>query len=239
MTLVELLVAMSMSVVVIFAASAIIVSSLNVTKQVGARVDALEEGRTGLETLMQQLNSACLASDTSPVLAATTSGIAPVTSSDASDLVFVSGAGDSTNATPTEHVVTLKSGALVDTAYLGNQGSNPPTSWTFATTPASVQTLMTNVTAGSAAMFRYYSYSNPTNPNTNSLLNAAPLTPMPLTSATAPTVAEIDVDLRVGPAAGTFNATAAQAQSETSEFSDSATFRLTAADPNDPNYPCD
>ena len=237
MTLVELLVATAMTLVIIFGASAIILSALNVNQQIGARVGAVQEGRTGLETLLQQLNSGCLASDISPVMATTSSGISPVVSSDASDLVFVSGVGDSVNGAPTEHVVTVRSsGQLIDSSYANTGGAPPalgtPSTWTFATKASSIQVLMEHVVTGSAPMFQYYSYSNSANPNSNSLLNAVALTP-PLSASTAPTIAAVDIDLRVEPPGSNFNST------ETSELTDSATFRQTAANPNATNFPCD
>lgn len=233
-TLVELLVAMAMSVVVMLGASAIIISSLDVSGQVTGRVTALGEGRTGIETLLAQLNSGCLVNGVSPVMPGTTSGIAPAVSSDASHLVFVSGVGDSGTPTPTEHVVTLRNGALIDSAYK-NTGGTPPaqgvaSGWTFATTPFQVLTLASNVTAGSNPMFQYDAYQS----SSGSLLGASALTP-PFTATTAATIAEVDIDIRVSPSGATPGGASA-----TSELQDSAVFSLSAkaATAGVDNLPC-
>jgi len=232
-TLVELLVAMAMSVVVILGASAIIISTLDASQQVTQRTTALGEARTGVETLLAQLNSGCLVDNVSPVLAGTTTGISPAVSSDASDLVFVSGTGDSATPTPTEHVVKVSNGALIDSAYsyTGNAASvSTPSAWTFATSPSQVLNLAEHVTTGSGAMFSYYAYSNYQN-GTDSLENASAMT-VPLTSTTAPTVAEVGLDIRFAPAGSHYNA------STTSEIDDAAVFSLTAQDNSSQNAPC-
>lgn len=232
-TLVELLVAMAMSTIVILAASALMISSLDTTQQVTQRASTLGEARTSIETLLEQLNSGCLVDGVSPVLATTTTGISPAVSSDASDLVFVSGSGDSATATPTEHVVTVSNGALLDSAYsyTGNAASvATPSDWTFATSPSQVLNLAEHVTTGSGAMFTYYAYSN-YQTGTDSLLNASALS-SPLTTAIAPTVAEVNLDIRFAPAASNYNA------STTSELEDSAVFSLTAQDNSSQNAPC-
>ncbi len=231
-TLVELLVAMAMSTIVILTASAIIISALDVTKQVTGRETAMAQGRTGIEALLGQLNSGCLVNSTSPVQLSTSgiSSITPAVTSDASDLVFVSGVGDSATPTPTLHVVKVNStGVLLDSAYAytgtaANLGA--PTQWQFAATPTSVLNLAQNVTAGSGPMFSYFAYST----TTDSLLNASAMS-LPLTSTTAPTVAEVDLDVRFAPA-GNYQA------NQTSELQDSAVFSLTAQDTSAQNGPC-
>ena len=232
MTLIELLVAMSLSTIVIFAASAVIISALNVTRQVTGRETALAQGRTGIETLLGQLNSGCLVNSTSPVLASTSpdSSLTPAVSSDANDLVFVSGLGDSTNPTPTLHVVNLSSGALLDSAY-GYAGTTAnletPSAWTFSTTPSQILNLAQNVTTGSGPMFSYKAYSS----STDSLQGAGSLA-TPLTATTAATVAEVDLDFRFAPPGSNYQA------NQTSEIQDSAVFSLTAQDNSAANGPC-
>ena len=233
-TLVELLVAMAMSTVIILGASTIIISSLDATQQVTQRTSTLGEARTGLETLLGQLNSGCLVDGVSPVLASTTTGISPAVSSDASHLVFVSGNGDSGTATPTEHVVTVSNGALIDSAYTyaGNTASiATPSAWTFHTNTSQVLNLAEHVTTGSGPMFTYYAYSN-YQTSTDSLLNAPALIP-PLNTTTAPTVAEVGLDIRFAPAGSNYNS------NTTSELKDAAVFSLTAHDASSQNGPCE
>jgi prepilin-type N-terminal cleavage/methylation domain-containing protein len=238
-TLVELLVAMAAGVVVIFGAMTIMIVSLHLTSTVSDRVLATAEGRTAMEQLLQELNSGCLANDISPVQAVTGAGITPAAQSDATHLVFVTGLGQSSTATPTEHVIAIQNGALIDTSYAGTGGSPPalniPPTWTFSATPTRRTTLLENVAQvnGTTPLFQYYSYANAANPNTNSLLNAVPLSPMPLTTSAAPTVAQINIAWQAGPSDGRTDA------SRVTVMNDSVVFRLTPASPTSTNYPCD
>ena len=192
-----------------------------------------------MEQLLQELNSGCLVDDVSPIQAAAAAGITPAVNSDGNDLVFVSGLGDSATATPTEHVVSIQNGALIDTAYSNTGGSPPalntPATWTFSATPKLRRTLLEHVTQinGTTPLFQYLSYANASNPTANSLVNAAPLTSLPLTAAAAASVAEIDVAWLAGPPDGLTDPTRALA------IHDLAVFRLTPASPTGANYPCD
>lgn len=249
-TLAELLVAMSIGLVIVFAAFGLIDLATRVTSQVTDRVDATTVGRAAMEDVIQELNSGCLASDISPVQATTASGITPSVSSNASNLVFVSGVGDGVTATPTEHVVTFAGGQLTDTSYASTGGS-PPTlqtaaTWTFSSTPTDKHVLLTHVSQQvvsgvSVPMFQYYSYSNPSNTTAQSLIGASPLA-LPL-SATWPatagennaaeTIAQVSMAWVTAPSDGSTD----PGRAET--LQDSAVFRLTPATPGGPNYPCD
>ncbi len=241
-TLIELLVAMAMGLIVIAGASMVMIGALTDSDAVAARVRAVQNGRTGMEQLIQLLNSGCLASDVSPVQSATASGISPAVSSDDNHLVFVSGLGDSANVIPTENVVSIVNGALVDVQYAGTGQGNPPglgvpATWTYSTTPTATLTLIEHAAAQTATppataphLFQYYSYSNPSNPTPNSLANAAPMSPL---SLDAPSVAQVGINVETLPA------NAGQNASSEAALDDVATFRLTPADPSATNYPCD
>lgn len=246
-TLIEMLVAMAMGLIVIATATALIVTGMNDTGLVTGREQAVQEGRTGLESLVQELNSGCLVSDVSPVQAATAAGITPLVASDANDLVFVSGVGDSVNPTPTEHVISINANhALIDTsyAYSGSPTAlDTPADWTFASAPQGISILMEYAAPEPGTpLFQYFSYTNPANTTADSLDAATPFTPaeMPLSADTsavnaAANVAEVDITVVSEP-------TAPQEQAAGSaEFDDAVTFRLTTADPSSlgTNYPCD
>jgi prepilin-type N-terminal cleavage/methylation domain-containing protein len=246
-TLIELLVAMATGLIVITTATALIVTGLNDTAQVTGREQAIQEGRTGLETLVQELNSGCLVSDISPVQPSTAAGITPAVASDGNHLVFVSGLGDSVNPTPTEHVISISgSHAFKDTSYAYNGATSAldtPADWTFSSTPEGAQMLLEYASAEQGTpLFQYFSYTNPANPTANSLDGATPLTQsrMPLSSDpsavnAAASVAQVDINVVAEP-------TDTQEQAGGSaDFDDSATFRLTTADPSSfgTNYPCD
>ena len=228
-TLVELLVAMSVGLIVVFGASALIISSLASASRVSARVQAVAQARTGLEQLLQQLDSGCVVSGVSPLQPSTAVGITPVVQSDDSHLVFVSGLDQASATTPTEHVVSVVNGALVDTAYRGTGGTPPriglAAGWTFDSTAISRATLIEHVLQSppAAPMFQYSEYSS-----TPSTLTPAGTQP----GSSAPSVAQIDINLTVD------SADAAHDAGPSAHLQDDATFRLTPADPTSTNYPC-
>jgi prepilin-type N-terminal cleavage/methylation domain-containing protein len=238
-TLVELLVAMAAGVVVVIGASTVMIDSLHTSRHVADTVISVQEGRIAMEQLLQELNSGCLANDVSPLQASTATGITPAVSTDGTHLVFVTGLGDSATATPTEHVLSVQSGALVDTAY-ANTGGSPPAlnvtaTWTFNTTPVSRRVLLEKVSQinGTTPLFKYFSYSNPSNTTANSLVGAAALTSLPLSASDAASVAELDIAWQAAPNDGQTTA------GQVIQMNDSAVFRLTPATPTGANYPCD
>jgi hypothetical protein len=236
-TLIELLVALAAGVVVLFGTTALIIGGFGTTSLVTDRVNAVQEGRSAMEELLQELDSGCLANDVSPVQAATAAGISPAVNTDGTHLVFVSGLGDSSVGTPTEHVVSIQNGGLLDVSYANTGGSPPalgtPATWTFSPTPARQSLLLEHVAQISAApLFQFYSYSNPSNATLNSLVGAVPLA-VPLGATAAPAVAQVDISWQVAPSDGMTDA------SRVTAMRDSETFRLTPADPGSLNYPCD
>lgn len=239
-TLVELLVGMLAGVVVLFGATSLMIVALHFSGRISDRVAATQQSRTAMEQLMQELQSGCLTSDVSPVQASTAAGISPTVDSDGTHLVFVSGLGDSATATPTEHVVSIQNGALVDASYSFAGGSPPalntPSTWTFNATPAQTRTLLAHVSQidPNTPLFQYYSYSNSANPTANSLLNAVALSATPLSSANAPAVAEVAIAWQAAPPNGLTDS------SRVVQMNDSVVFRQTPASPGtNPNYPCD
>lgn len=233
-TLVELLVAAAGGVLVLVAASTIMIVSLHFMSRVTDRVQAVQEARTGMEALVQELNSGCLTNDISPVQATTTTGISPAVSTDGTHLVFVSGVGDSATATPTLHVVSVQNGALVDTSYANTGGSAPAlniaATWTFSTTPTGTRTLLENVSQINAGTpyFQYLAY-----PTSSAAISSTPLSPLPLSASAATSVAEVDIAWLAGPRDGLTDTSRVVA------MRDSAVFRFTPANSTGTNYPCD
>jgi prepilin-type N-terminal cleavage/methylation domain-containing protein len=233
-TLPELLVATAAGVVVLFAATTIMIVSLHLTSRVTDRVQAVQQGRTAMEALIQELNSGCLTNDVSPVQATTTTGISPAVSTDGSHLVFVSGVGDSATATPTLHVVSVRNGALIDTSY-ANTGGSPPAlnvaaTWTFGTTPVRTRTLLPHVSQidASTPYFQYLAY-----PASSAAISSTPLSPLPLTASAAGSVAEVDIAWLAAPSDGVTDS------SRVIAMRDSAVFRFTPANSTGTNFPCD
>lgn len=238
-TLVELVVASAAAVVVMFGACSLVIMALHTTSRVSDRVEAAQTSRTAMEQLVQELSSGCLVNDVSPVQATTATGITPVVNSDGRDLVFVSGLGDSANITPTEHVISVQSGALVDTAYSNTGGSPPalstPATWTFSSTPSMRRVLVQRVAQinASTPLFQYFSYSNPNNPTANSLDGALPLSATPISASDAASVAQVNIAWEVTPHDGQSDA------SRLVDMQDSVVFRDTPAGTSGTNYPCD
>lgn len=255
-TLVELLVAMSTGLVIVFGAFSLIDLATRTTTQVRDRVDATTQGRSAIENLVQELNSGCVTSQISPVQSAT-SGPTTSAATSGTKLVFVDGLGQSATIDqdeaikPVEHVVALNAnGTLTDTSYAYVSGNQPtlqsaPT-WTFSTAPIGTHVLLTNASAqtgSGGAIFQYYSYSNPSNQTAQSLIGASPITTFPLgtswppaASNSAATIAEVDIALQV--AATNHNYQSNNAADE-ANLDDSVVFRMTPATPGGPNYPCE
>jgi Tfp pilus assembly protein PilW len=247
-TLVEMLVTMAAAIVVLLATFGLVDVSTHVTSRVTDSVDATQRGRTAMERLLQELNSGCVVGDTSPVQASTPAGFTPAIQSDASDIVFVTGLEDGATANLTLHAIVLSGGTLKEYSF-ANTGGTAPTlqaasGWTFSSTPspASGTVLLTNVaTQPGTPLFQYYSYSNPLNPTSNSLVGALPLaTPLNPTwpavtgeNNAALSVAQVDIAWDVGP--GSISSDPYRRIA----MDDSVVFRLTPANPNTPNYPCD
>jgi prepilin-type N-terminal cleavage/methylation domain-containing protein len=205
-TLVELLVAISIGTVVIFAVSAIMIVSLHQTQRTFTGVDATRQARTALATIENELHSACVNGD-APVQA----------SSDGNTLNFLSYTGGAANPTPVWHVLSYSGGALTDSVYTATYtATSTGHSWTKGTTRTSQTTLLTNVAQqpGSVPIFKYYAYQqaytsggntywyvpdgNTITPGTTGSTPNSPVT-TPLTAATAGTTVEVVVNLFVGP----------------------------------------
>ena len=247
-TLVEMLVTMAAALVVSFATFGLVEVSTRVTTRVTDSVDATQRGRTAMERLLQELNSGCVVGDTSPVQASTPAGFSPAFQSYGTHIVFVTGLGDGATANLVLHAIVLSGTTLKEYSFTNTGGAAPTlqaaSGWTFNSTPspANGTVLLTNVTTQPATpLFQYFSYSNGANPTKNSLV-AAPALATPLNATwpaiagennAAPSVAQVDIAWDVGPGSNSSDPYRRIA------MNDSVVFRLTPADPNTPNYPCD
>lgn len=236
-TLIEMLVGIVASVVVVTALIAVLTLTLRETSRTFTRTDATEHARVEVETLMNELHSAC-----------TAYGITPIQSgSTGTSMIFTSAYGDAAVPTAVQHTISWNSstGALTDTTSSGTK------------------TLLSNVseytnpsTGATTPMFQYFAYEQPTNssgvgytdangnqlmmlldgtqqpvPGTSSTYpanNPDPLT-APLTSSSAASAVEVVMTLVVG-ATGTAPDNTQLAGGGTSdEITDSAVMRLTPA----------
>lgn len=247
-TLVEMLAVLVSATVVMGALFTIIDTTLNQTSRSFTKVDATGRARTTIESIENELHSACVAS-----------GITPIQSNSSNtSLLFASQYGTASTPTPVEHQITFNAatGTLTDTTYASNGGEPPD--WTYSTTPTSTTTLLTNVSAQvvggvTTPVFQYYAYQEPKNsqgavytdadgnpymmlldgttpvPGTNTIPAASPLT-VPLSTTDAQNASEVVITLVVGASGGTGERTGTADANDT--VTDSVVLRLTPAGNN-------
>jgi len=240
-TLVELVVAMAMGIVVMFALSYIMIAMLHQSQRTFTRVDATRQDRVALNNIDNELHSACV--DGSSPVQATSTG---------STLIFLSYQGNSTNPTPVWHQLTFSGGTLKDYRYTATQtttylatGTGQEWQQGTALTPASV-TLLSNVsqqTNPSVPIFKYYRYvwaaadsgnnnyyTVPDGSSVNPLTGAAigdsgglPLTGGGLSQDDAANTVEVVINLVAGATNNNLNKTSI----ETDSVTDAISLRLT------------
>jgi Tfp pilus assembly protein PilW len=214
-TLVELLTAMVIGMVVIFAAFALIERSFLATNEVADRVDAAQRGRIAMDLVTRQLRSSVCVS-----------GQLPLSAGSATSVTFVTDLGDGTLA-PERRTLTFTNGAngytLTESDYLMTSASGAvPVVW--AASPVRTKTLLTGVAqTGTTPFFRYIGYDATTTPPSEYTLNST-LVPDDLDNVT-----QIGVAFTVSPAHASSAASRGSALSEQ--------VSLPQADPNltDPN----
>lgn len=230
-TLVELLVAMTIGIIVMFALSAIMIVTLHQSQRTFTAVDSTRQARTALATVENELHSACVNGD-APVQA----------TSDGSNLDFLSYTGGAANPTPVWHVLSFSGGQLTDSAYPAvYTATTTGHTWTMGTPRTSQTTLLTNVAQQTGLpVFRYYAYAqayisggnafwyvpdgNNIEPGTTATTPTSALG-TPLSASDAATVVEVVVNLLVGPSSE--NLTNSTLSSTFDPITDAISLRLT------------
>ncbi len=216
-TLVELLVATTAGVVVMFAIVAMIIVSLRETDRVNTHVDATQRGRIVLNKVIEELHSACIAPEIAPVRTASTGTM----------LEFIHQTGSAVAPTPILSKIALTGSTVSQTNYASTGGSAP--TWTFSGTASSTEQIMTNVspTPPSKSIFSYYSYSN------------GEVSEIPVTTELGKENAERTVEVKVALTAGPQN-TPIEDTNAAANLTDSALLRFSPAPYNTtaPNLPC-
>lgn len=218
-TLVELMVGASVGIVVLYALTMAILTTMHGTAKVSARVHATQDARVALTNVMEELHSACLAPKITPVQAG----------SSGTSLGFVHAArseGAEAAPKPTLSVISLTGDTLTQSDYAWATGASQK-EWTFAPTPTTRQ-LMTGVAPvpPSSSIFTYYTYLK-------GAISPTPLE-MPLTDEAAATTIEVRAALAVTPdGSGADDGAPASIQNR-------ATLRLTPPSFNEsaPSPPC-
>jgi hypothetical protein len=177
-TLVEVIVAISMASILMFAMTMLIVVTMHASARSSAQVDATQLSRNGLSSIIQQLHSACLSPRVPPV----------VQESSGTLLIFTHSTGSEVTAKPVKSKIILTGDTLTQYDYASIGSISPP--WTFEEkTPIAVKQLMTGIAPipPSTAIFSYYSASN-------GQVSATPL-PTPLSETSAKSAVLVSVGL--------------------------------------------
>jgi Tfp pilus assembly protein PilW len=175
-SLIELLVSILAGMIVIIALFNLQIVTLHQTTRVFTKVDATQHARVAIEDLENELHSACIVDNVTPVQ----SGSSPTS------LQFVSQEGNGATLTPVEHVIAYNStaGSITTTSGVFNYGAQTLTDstyaetgetqnssgepvYTFASTASTARILLANVTqSGTIPIFQYYAYQVPMNGST-------------------------------------------------------------------------
>ncbi|HUA50411.1 MAG TPA: prepilin-type N-terminal cleavage/methylation domain-containing protein [Solirubrobacteraceae bacterium] len=242
-TLIELLVAMVGGIVVLLAALTILDVSIHQTTRTFSLVDATSRAEPALETLENELHSACFADNETPIQSG----------SSGTSLIFVSSVGNAATPTPTWHEIDFSGGDLTDNSYAASeQEVNGTPTWARGSLENS-RIVLTNVgqatntsTNTQIPPFQYFAYQQA--PGTDAAGNNYMIlpdgtSPIPGTSTTvynplitgsqtlsstqAATAAEVLITMVVGPAGGNNENTNLNGVNDT--VTDGVTLRLTPA----------
>lgn len=147
MTLVELLVATAAGVIVMFGVVTAVVVSMHATGRVTGHVDANQRARITMTKIINQLHSACVAPQISPIQE----------ESSGTSITFLHQTGSAVSPTPVKSTIALAGTTLSQLDYAATGGTAPE--WQFSTTPTST-VLMTGVSplSPSVPLFRYFAY---------------------------------------------------------------------------------
>jgi len=249
-TLVELLATMVAGIVVVMALLTIMDVTLQNTTRTFSQVDATQRARPAFTAIENELHSACFADEETPIQ----------TGSSPTALIFLTSSGTSATPTQLWHEIDYNAAptsTLVDNTYSTTQTINSQgvPVWNRGTLQSS-RILLTNVaqsrpsaTQPLTPVFQYFAYQNapgtdasgqqyeilpdgtaPIPGTTTTEFN--PLAPgAALNSTQAATVAEVMINLNVGPAGG-YNEKTNYSDVGTA-VSDAITFRFTPAGNND------
>jgi Tfp pilus assembly protein PilV len=180
-SLVEILVALPISIVILMAIFTMMNVSIRQSGAVTDRVDAVQRGRTAMERVTRVMRS--------QVCPATTG--AAFTSADSSSMtLYADMTGGASN--PQRHTITFNSNAstLTEDIYAGT-GTWPDLA--FPNTPTQTRQLLANVTpVNGVPVFRYYSY------DANGAVSTTPMT-VPVTQAQLPRIVYVEVNFVANP----------------------------------------
>lgn len=222
MTLIELLVATAAGAVVIAGVSSAVIVTLRESNRVASHVDANQRARLTMTRVIDQLHSACFASEYSPIQSGSSS----------TALIFTHptvATASKVLPIPVKSEIVLSGTTLTQNDYAATTTAAP---WSFAAT-ASSTTLMTGVSPISASIpvFRYFKYASG-KVSTTSLA-------VPLSTVEAEKAVQVTVAFKVGPLKNALSTTSDP--NAATPIQNSALMRFTPSgfEPTEENRPCE
>jgi prepilin-type N-terminal cleavage/methylation domain-containing protein len=208
-TLVELLVAMTIGTIVLFASFMLVDASTPLAQKTQDRVEAAQQGRLAMEIIGAELRSqVCMPGAVPPIIP---------TGSDGGNVWFF-GNNQDQNSLPQKHHIYIQGAALKEDTW---QGTGTITNVVFPTLPTQTRTLLSPVAlVPGVPLFRFYGFDA----NLPASVNQ-PIT-VPVSVADSRRVVQVNVSFVARPT----KATAASARDST--FQQAVFFRT--ADPTDP-----
>jgi len=221
-TLIETLVAILTGIVVTAALFAILEVSLHQTARAGDVVQSSQLGRATMTRMVDELRSACIASEFTPVQARSTS----------TKLVFRNTYSE--KAVPTsafEHEIVYSSEKLTDFSYPSNGGSWPSFTYSSTPSPSGGTQIGEHISETSVPIFQYYAYST-TAGSVKTGVPVGTLTQIPLASkeelgeTKAAEVASVLISIRAGATDGLY-----KTKGGVADFSNQVTLAFSAPSP--------
>jgi Tfp pilus assembly protein PilW len=164
-TLIELLVGMLSAIVVTGALFAILIVSLHQTARISGHVQATQLGRITMARMVDELHTACIAKEFTPVQK----------ESSENKLIFVSGFGQEAvlkKAYKHEIVFSSSESTLVETTSASNGGEWPNFNWEATGKTARIGEYISKT--GTTAVFQYFKYA-PSSTSTGAVTTLKPV----------------------------------------------------------------
>jgi hypothetical protein len=216
--LIETLVAMISAIVVTGALFAILIVSLHQTSRITGRVQATQLGRTTMTRMVDELHSACISREFTP--------IQPKSSE--TELIFISGVGpEAVLSKAYLHTIAYSKteGTLVETTIASSGGEWPNFEYKSKPTTRRIGEYISQTkTSKEEPIFQYYAYAESTNTtNAVTTLSATPIKPESggLTGTQSKEAAAVQINYTAGAPEG-------KQYKPTIELSDQVTLAFTA-----------
>jgi hypothetical protein len=207
-TLMELLVAVTAGIVVMAAITIAMLTTVRETGRIADHVEANQRARLAMTSIVNDLQSACIAPNAVPIQIGSTG----------QKLIFTHQVGKAVLPTPVKSEIELSGTSLIQKNYAALKKETGEALWEFSGTPTPpTETIMKGVspTTPGAPIFTYYAYSGAS-------ISATPLA-VPLLKESTEKAVQVSIAFEAAPAQqinGDSNAA--------TEIRDSALLRMTA-----------